>query len=150
MTVDESDGTIRRNARFPLAALLNPGRIQGQTRLQKYMFVLQERTGVDRYEFEAHDYGPFSRKLYADVDEWAATGFIEREEELDSDGITMHYFYSGTEDSRALVDRAESDRAQEILEEVAEIRSLYDEMTLIEVINRVFTKYPRMARNAVI
>jgi uncharacterized protein len=48
--------------------------VVGVTRLQKYLYLLQdqegwgEKLGSSRYQFRAYDFGPFDDQLYADLD----------------------------------------------------------------------------------
>jgi hypothetical protein len=57
--------------------------VVGVTRLQKYLFLLQE-TGRWKerlkkpYEFRAYDYGPFDDQIYADLDFLENLGLIEK------------------------------------------------------------------------
>jgi len=56
--------------------------IEGRTRLQKLVFLMQKRLEEagedplqsDDYEFIPYDYGPFSKELYDDLDETIARG----------------------------------------------------------------------------
>lgn len=57
--------------------------VVGVTRLQKYMYVLQEHRGWGRrlttsYDFEPYDFGPFDDQLYADLDFLENLGLIEK------------------------------------------------------------------------
>lgn len=62
--------------------------IVGVTRLQKYLFLLQERYrwhqkfGIaEPYQFEAYDYGPFDSQLYDDLELLENARLIERQED---------------------------------------------------------------------
>lgn len=62
--------------------------VVGVTRLQKYLFLLQERENWrDRlkqpYEFRAYDFGPFDDQIYADLDFLENLGLIEKGAEGD-------------------------------------------------------------------
>lgn len=57
--------------------------VVGVTRLQKYLFLLQERehwkSKLNRpYEFRAYDFGPFDDQIYADLDFLENLGLIEK------------------------------------------------------------------------
>jgi hypothetical protein len=57
-------------------------RIDGITRLEKLLFLLERETSLGRElsenpEFESHNFGPFSSKVYQAVDTLAAAGLLE-------------------------------------------------------------------------
>jgi hypothetical protein len=62
----------------------NAAPVIGVTRLQKYMYLLQEQEGwkprLKRpYEFRAYDFGPFDDQIYADLDFLENLDLIEKE-----------------------------------------------------------------------
>jgi hypothetical protein len=64
-------------------------RIDGITRLEKLLFLLQRETEIgplltEDPEFFAHNFGPFSSKVYQAVDTLAAAGLVEDSAELAS------------------------------------------------------------------
>ncbi len=57
--------------------------VLGVTRLQKYLYVLQEHQGwrehlKSTYDFRPYDFGPFDDQLYADLDFLENLELIER------------------------------------------------------------------------
>jgi uncharacterized protein len=61
--------------------------ILGVTRLQKYLFLLQQQYEWDRrfglrttYDFSAYDYGPFDAQLYDDLQFLENAGLVRRED----------------------------------------------------------------------
>jgi hypothetical protein len=67
--------------------------VLGVTRLQKYLFLLQEdhrwheKFGMTSpYDFEAYDYGPFDSQLYADLELLENVGLIQRKASGDEPG----------------------------------------------------------------
>jgi hypothetical protein len=57
-------------------------RVDGITRLEKLLFLLEHETPLgnqlsENPEFESHNFGPFSSKIYQAVDTLAAAGLIE-------------------------------------------------------------------------
>jgi hypothetical protein len=61
--------------------------VVGVTRLQKYLFLLQEKHQWDKrfrfsepYRFRAYDYGPFDAQIYDDLAFFENVGFIEAED----------------------------------------------------------------------
>lgn len=58
-----------------------PGRIDGITRLEKLIFLLERETPVgtwltERPDFRSHRFGPFSSKIYEAVETLAAAGLL--------------------------------------------------------------------------
>ncbi len=58
--------------------------VVGVTRLQKYLYLLQEQGGWksrlrSTYQFRPYDYGPFDDQLYADIDFLENLGLITKE-----------------------------------------------------------------------
>jgi uncharacterized protein YwgA len=58
------------------------GRLDGITRLEKLVFLLEKEGGLDPWlretaEFRSHNFGPFSAKVYSGVETLAAAGLLE-------------------------------------------------------------------------
>ena len=93
--VASSVGPIQIDNRkdFLLLLLAAPGEsgegepIVGVTRLQKYLFLLQQECEWDKrfnirepYRFEAYNYGPFDSQLYDDLQLLENAGLVERQD----------------------------------------------------------------------
>jgi uncharacterized protein YwgA len=85
--------------------------IAGVTRLQKYLFLLQEQYGWmtrvttgEPYHFKAYDYGPFDSQLYDDLELLENVGLIassptdEPESRAEEGELEFLAFESGTSD----------------------------------------------------
>lgn len=64
-------------------------RIEGVTRLEKLIFLLEQESDLQQLldetaEFEAYNFGPFSSKIYQAVDTLSAAGLLEDSAELAS------------------------------------------------------------------
>ena len=131
--------------------------IEGRTRLQKLVFLLEQELkgrahpvvdGQD-YEFIAYDYGPFSKSLYDDLDELDEKGLVREVEETMDDG-QVKYDYELTEDGReAVEDRLMSGDAEKVRELAQEFKDEYNDVLLSELIEYVYSKYPAYAENSV-
>lgn len=60
------------------------GRINGVTRLEKLIFLLEQTGDLDEFlaetaEFESHNFGPFSKKIYQAVETLEAYGLLSDE-----------------------------------------------------------------------
>lgn len=137
--------------------------IDGRTRLQKMVFVIQQEltsTGTlpdeQRYEFFPYDYGPFSKELAETVDAMIEAGLLaENEVEYDEEG-NVKYLYELKPSGRALVEdeltaaNASMMDARELVEKVEEIKRRFnEELSLPEVIDEVYAEYPEYAENSV-
>ena len=131
--------------------------IEGRTRLQKLVFLMQKRLEEagedplqsDDYEFIPYDYGPFSKELYDDLDEIMARNMVEgREENLDEDKVK--YNYKIQEDGEQWVsDQLSKKEAQRILELAEEIKNEYGDVYLSDLIDEVYSRYPKYAENSI-
>lgn len=144
---------------FPLALMYagDGEPIEGRTRLQKLVFLMQKRleeTGedplqTDDYEFIPYDYGPFSKELYDDIDETMVRGMVEgREEDLGEDKVK--YDYEIQEDGEQWVkDQLSKEEAQRVLGLAEEIKDEYGDIYLSDLIDEVYSRYPKYAENSI-
>jgi len=131
--------------------------IEGRTRLQKLVFLMQKRLEEagedplqsDDYEFVPYDYGPFSKELYDDLDDTIARGMVEgREEDLGEDKVK--YDYEIQDQGKQWVgDQLSKEEAQRILELAEEIKDEYGEVNLSDLIDEVYSRYPKYAENSI-
>lgn len=131
--------------------------IEGRTRLQKLVFLMQKRLEEagedplqsDDYEFVPYDYGPFSKELYDDLDATIARGMVEgREEDLGEDKVK--YDYEIQDQGKQWVgDQLSKEEAQRILELAEEIKDEYGEVNLSDLIDEVYSRYPKYAENSI-
>lgn len=80
-TVVEVDDAIVLLLGAPSENAFNPAQIEGITRLEKLLFLLEKESGVSGLltedpEFKSHHFGPFSVKVYHAVDVLAAAGLV--------------------------------------------------------------------------
>lgn len=131
--------------------------IEGRTRLQKLVFLMQKRLEeagedplqTDDYEFIPYDYGPFSKELYDDIDKTIARGMVEgREEDLGEDKVK--YDYEIQEDGEQWVrDQLAKEEAQRVLRLAEEIKDEYGDVYLSDLIDEVYSRYPKYAENSI-
>ena len=132
--------------------------IEGRTRLQKMVFVIQQELiedGVFRkdelYEFFAYDYGPFSKELAEAIDQMIEAGLLKEEaEEYDNDG-NLKYLYELRAEGRELTEQElKKTTSEELLNEARSLKRRYNgELSLPEVIEEVYAEYPEYAENSV-
>lgn len=153
--------------------------IGGITRLQKYLYLLDKEEGItpsgEGFEFEAYKAGPYSSKLYDDLQFLENLGLLESEvtadvselevpevEALDFDellgegspgdaaGETPEAFeerrFRLTEKGRSRVRELLSHpETQPFADGVRRIKSTYGRHSLSDLLYHVYTKYPDMA-----
>ena len=131
--------------------------IEGRTRLQKLVFLMEQELEEDPeasldssdYNFIPYDYGPFSKKLYDDLDSLEDSQLIEVEEEDMEDG-KVKYNYRLTDQGRKWVKDQQADSSAESAQSLAKtLAEKYDEMVLSDLIDEVYAEYPEYAKNSV-
>lgn len=132
--------------------------IDGRTRLQKMVFVLQQELDdiielpeEQRYEYFAYDYGPFSKELAEDTDQMIdANLLVEEEVEYDDDG-NVKYLYELQSDGRNLIEQElGSETVDRIIKMAAATKQQFnDELSLPEVIDEVYDEYPEYAEESI-
>lgn len=141
-----------------LARVRDEEPIEGRTRLQKMVFVIQQNlieSGEfhedQLYEFFPYDYGPFSKELAEDIDSMIEEGLLEENSiEFDEEG-NIKYLYSVKEDGERAVERERKEHEYENIFNLAkEVKRRFNEnLSLPEVIDEVYEEYPRYAENSV-
>lgn len=142
---------------LPLALLYvkEQEKIEGRTRLQKMVFLMQQHLGtttnsesIEQYEFIAYDYGPFSKELYSDIDSLKREFVQEQHEEYDNG--KEKYDYEMTDDGKSYIENQLSgDDSQEIINLAEDIKSEYNEELLSTLIDDVYSQYPEFAENSI-
>ncbi|UVE50078.1 DUF4065 domain-containing protein [Haloferax larsenii] len=145
---------------LPLALLYagEEHHIDGRTRFQKLIFLMQMEgnldglTPTDTYRFEPYDYGPFSSTLYDDLDDHIEQGLIEDSvEEIDEDEEIVKYEYRLRPEGREFVEKQIADSELEsVVQEAERIVREYGDIRLPELIDIVYSKYPKYAENSVL
>ncbi len=129
--------------------------VEGRTRLQKMLFIFQQEIEdklnldlADGYQFQAYDYGPFAPDLYQDLEELVSRGLVVEEKEEFDDRVK--YNYKITKDGKKIVeDQIESkEEFDEFLTEAELLKSQFNNLSLQELIDKVYSKYPQFARNS--
>lgn len=132
--------------------------IDGRTRLQKMVFVLQQQlkeageySDSELYSFFAYDYGPFSKELAESIDTMIEQGLLaEHPEEYNEEG-DLKYLYELEPEGKELIEQAlDQEVLQGILDAAAQLKTRYNEdLTLPEVIDEVYDDYPEFAENSI-
>jgi|AntRauTorcE11898_2_1112593.scaffolds.fasta_scaffold01023_12 uncharacterized protein YwgA len=127
--------------------------VNGLTRMQKLVILTQrEIEGIDSqaYSFDPHEYGPFSKGLYRDLQALITNGYVEKTL-MDTPGSTERHEYALTADGQELFDRycrvLERPASRD---EIRDIVSEYEGMPLLQLIKRVTHRYPETGVNCTI
>lgn len=155
-----------RRQLLPLALMYahNKEPIEGRTRLQKMIFLLQKKFEEDegglpisdKYSFTPYDYGPFSQPLYADLDELrgeeeVGEGLVnERSDTFDRGKVKYQYVLTPTGISFIEDELSDDETFQEILNVAEEVKEEFNHLSLSQVIERVYSRYPDYAENSVL
>lgn len=137
-------GELPPRTAIPLAYLYTRNRsaIEGATRFQKLVFLGQEESELPReYEYEADRFGPFSSGLHSDIYRLADEGYVQRREELNGVGNTVHVFRLTRKGMQAAKDFAERDRTGRIFDSAEEIKRRWGDERLDRLIRYVYNKY---------
>lgn len=154
------------------------GSLSGLTRLQKFLYLLEREAGVqptkNGFEFEAYKAGPYSPKLYDDLELLENLGLIKGEgtaestpteradierlsfgdlmggpDEVDGNSRTADVFeerrFSLTEEGKARVESLLKDGDYApVVEHVRKVKTKYSEYSLKDLLRYVYEKYPEM------
>lgn len=153
--------------------------IGGITRLQKYLYLLGREEGIvpsgEGFEFQAYKAGPYSSRLYDDLEFLENLGLLESEvtadvselevpevEALDFDQLLGNGPSGGSatetpeafEERRFRLTRKGASRVRELLSRpemhpfadgIRKMKSKYSGHSLSDLLYHVYTKYPEMA-----
>jgi len=144
---------------LPLALMYadDEGTIEGRTRLQKLVFLLEQEleelpeTPIDgqNYNFIPYDYGPFSKALYDDIDWMSEEGWVNDSEEEMEDG-QVKYDYEITEQGKEFVESQLSTEEGQLISEIArDIEAEYNDVLLSNLIEQVYSEFPDFAEKSV-
>ena len=146
--------SIKRALPIALLAAAPDTTIHGRTRFQKLVFLLQEGDLIDQpslpdeqsYEYIAHNYGPYSTEL----DDWLSR--LHRNNVITI--ITTETAAGNTRDVFTLNRTALSktslikgDPTDELTNRVETTISKYNDVPVLELLDRVYTAYPPYAKH---
>lgn len=127
--------------------------INGRTRLQKMVFLLQEKVPEfsDKYAFRPYDYGPYASNLQMDLDEMIERGVLqEKEWRTPEEKSAFQYFL--TTQGRAFVERVLADKTlaerhalRTVLAAAEEVKSEANRKPLASLLRDVYEEHPRYA-----
>lgn len=120
-------------------------------RLQKGLFLLSQEGGIasqEAYEFEPYDYGPFSARIYRDLQDLLSSGWAR---DIPVQGYNWNRYAvtrTGIEQAQQVVDRFDTSHL-EVLRSLASIKAELLEFTFDGLLRRVYDQYPDFAAKSV-
>lgn len=123
---------------------LSEGCLKGRTRLQKIIFLVQDKLAkIVDYEFQKAYYGPYSYKLCSIVDELASLGVLEEVVETTASGHDM-ICYQMTKSGQALLRHwlNQNMLSQRAKKGIDNIFDEYGRIPLPLLVRRVYREYP--------
>lgn len=131
--------------------------VQGRTRMQKLVFLTQQRLGdedLQPYRYIAYDYGPFSKDLLDALETYEEQGLVVRRTERTWDGSKKYIYQLTVEGKRNFEqnlqespDRGEMERVQETSGKVIDE---FNKMSVSKLLDYVYDEYPGYAENSVL
>jgi len=127
--------------------------IQGRTRLAKLLFLVQKEileTGQlgaegETYEFRADRYGPFSDEIFDEVEFLSDAGLIQRSGENENETFRITDLGSEFVKQRILPKSRPTG-----VEDVKRLRTKFGSVSLSQLLQFVYAKYPEYAVKSVI
>jgi len=117
--------------------------------LQKSLFLLGRKrkkyVGADFYEFEPHNYGPFSKDIYTDADLLGAAGYVTKERQPGKSWSVFRPTDAGGAVARKLRPSVPKEALSYLVEAVPWVKgqSFYD------LVQTIYKHYPEYRANSV-
>ena len=135
---------------LPIALLYTKSResIDGSTRFQKLVFLLQKETEApESFEYQSAQYGPFSVSLARGLETLESNGYIKRTVETNAVGNERDIYRITTEGIQLAQAMVKKDQYQPLFDYSEEIKSRYNSRSLDELLQYVYRKYPDFAED---
>lgn len=145
---------VRQTIPLILAYVNNGQPVEGRTRFQKMVFLLHEGAPFfkQKYDFVAHNYGPFSPELQSDIDDLIREGYLVGTFKTVEEG-KIKYEYSITGKGASFITKILEDRGldkkfkfSKILEIANRIKNDLNTKDLSSMLADIYERYPDYAR----
>ena len=142
--------------------------VRGITRLQKLLFVIEQKLAIDSSHFYAHNYGPFTEEVNEAASALKLEGYLQSPDAVSAQRPTFAEMMasamtrSGPKEEPATAENfVLSDRGHEAAERLrssnrayeemfAYIRQLREEWDTPDLVERVYEAWPEMAEKSLI
>jgi uncharacterized protein YwgA len=133
---------------WALALIDTANYVEGLTRLHKYAFLASKKIrGISKLGFyedwQASDYGPFSKDLARDICVLTDKELIKHEEKPNKYGYKVD-FISATEQGSKVIKEFE-ERFKKYINELHKIIEIYQSKRLLDLLHDVYYLYPQYA-----
>lgn len=130
--------------------------VQGRTRMQKLVFLTQQRLGDDfrPYRYIAYDYGPFSKDLLDALEKYDEEGLVERRTERTWDGSEKYIYQLTAKGKKSFEQNLQESEDREEIERIRatseEVVAEFNKMSISKLLDYVYDAYPDYAENSVL
>ena len=167
----------RKDLLLLVLAALDEDPVIGVTRLQKYLYLLQEQEGWKArlrqpYDFRAYDFGPFDDQIYADLDFLENLGLIEKkqagdepaaesgeEREVSESWATRDPEFAPEASNETIWAYHLTDRGRDFVQNrlkvdeadsrsIEELKAQWNSVPLAQFLRWLYSEYPDMAVNS--
>lgn len=117
--------------------------VEGETRFQKLVFLAQKEEDdvPEVYEFEADNYGPYSRELADDLTRLIRNGFVERHIETNAAGNKRYDYRITSDGQQKIEDLLEGDDMVQIVDAVTRIKKEYNNRRISDLLRHIYRRY---------
>jgi uncharacterized protein YwgA len=123
------------------------GRMEGKTRFQKLVYLVQKEANrcnvpASSFKYELYYYGPFSSELSAVLENLKETDLIEEETEITPSGY-IRYVYSLTEKGKKLLEDAKEKKliSKKLERTITGIAKDFGELELSELVKEAYREF---------
>jgi uncharacterized protein YwgA/DNA-binding HxlR family transcriptional regulator len=127
------------------------GIVRGSIRLQKLFFLMKRELGIEElpYDFSPYQFGPFSRDILEDAADLENAGLIEVKKEIFEPTSAGDYLvsrtFSLTSKGSKLAEESYNNMPENVKKVLSELEK-FNKMELTELLNYVYTKYPKESK----
>lgn len=128
---------------LPIAFLYTEGRerIEGATRFQKLVFLAQQEEGVDEFEYQSEQFGPYSPELAGVLDSLVAAGLVEKNVWRNDYGNEKHVYSLTIDGIQYAQDLLDDDEYRQLFDIASDIKGKYNDWGLERLLRYVYRKY---------
>ncbi|MFC7213703.1 hypothetical protein ACFQO4_06355 [Saliphagus sp. GCM10025334] len=128
-------------------------RIEGRTRFQKLVFLVQEQIDRDLYQFVPYDYGPFSKILLDDLERLEDLGLVEinlKELYRGGERYDHQLLPTGVKSVRNLLENSENPAVIEIHEAAQEAIRQWEDKSMWDLLDHIYENHQQYKERSVL
>jgi len=148
--------TIRESIPLILLYESEDYRIQGRTRFQKMVFLVQERIGdrgYDLYNFIKYDYGPFAKQLLDDLERFENLGLVSiDEQDLYRGGTRYDHKLTpkGVQSVEKLLNNSTSPALEAVRQAAGEVVEEWNDESMWDLLDHIYDRHPEYKERSVL